>query len=109
MFPWHLSQRRWHLLFHLPKRIRERGGGWQAALSNPGVTVDSTHLNKQCIEHFQDIFEKEDAEAAAAAVARSKVEISATHGKEASASSGAALQCCLVQQLNNDCRYPCRK
>ena len=52
--------------------------------------MDSTHHNKQCVERFQKIFDKEDAEAAAAAVAIPGAEISAASGEQASTSSGDA-------------------
>ena len=66
--------------------LHPRNGG------TPGCnacTIDSTHHNKQCVERFQKIFDKEDAEAAAA-VARPGAEISATSEEQASASSGDA-------------------
>ena len=66
--------------------LQPRNGG------TPGCsacTMDSTHHNKQCVERFQKIFDKEDA-AAAAAVARPGAEISATSGEQASTSSGDA-------------------
>ena len=52
--------------------------------------MDSTHHKKQCVERFLKIFDKEDAEAAAAAVARAGAEVSASPGEQASASSGDA-------------------
>ena len=55
--------------------IRKYGG-------TPGCeacTVDSTHRSKQCIERFQAIFEKEAAEAAAAAVAGAGADVHLAH------------------------------
>ena len=86
-----------------PQRVKERATQqWQCYITwnyipryggTPGFkacTRDSTHHNKQCVERCQKIFDREDAEAAAAAVARAGAEVGATPGQEASASSGDA-------------------
>ena len=38
----------WHLLVRLPKRIRELGGGWQAALSNRDVWRSTRAVRYAC-------------------------------------------------------------
>ena len=52
-------------------------------------TVDSTHDNKQCIEHHQEIFDR-GCRSSSSSGERAGAEVSATQGQQASASSGDA-------------------
>ena len=84
---------------------RRRCITWNYIMEDGGIlwrkacTVVPTHHNKQCIERFQTIFEREVAEAAATAVARAGADFSMTQGQQASSSSGPVRQWCLLQQL----------